>query len=293
MASDDFDLDIDVELDAALPALASARTPAPLSSIDRAIATRVPTMAVAIAPSASRLNHAAADGAPLPELTRLVESDGALTNSVLRLACSPAYSGSSEAVSLPYAVMRLGRQGVRAVCLTASFAKLAMRPGPFLPLRRRVWRECLASALVCQTMAAPRGASADDAFLLGLLHDFGKVMALGAVESELNAPAANDEPFWAAVMERHHLNVGWMAVEAWRVATPIRAVTERHHEHPGGDPLHAVVVGADRVVAAAARKGWQISAEEIGALPDVRSKDEAMALRIALAKHPYFLTALG
>lgn len=125
--------------------------------------------------------------------------------------------------------MRLGVQGVRGVCLMSSLAREALAPGPLLGLRRKVWRECLASALTCQAIAGFHGGvSTDEAWLLGLLHDFGKVVALTAIEPDVDPHRAAVLPFWADVMERHHCDVGWIVTDKWRLPPRI----PRHHRDP-------------------------------------------------------------
>lgn len=263
--------------------------------VDMLIATRVTASNVVDLPIAvANVNDAVADGASLGEVTRLVELDPALAANIARLARSAAYTGAvGEKISVPYAVMRLGAQGVRGVCLTSSLAKLGLRPGALLDMRRRLWRECIASALTCQAMASFRGVSADDAYLLGLLHDFGKVVALSVVEGEVATSLTTDTVFWADIAERHHCDVGWIVTEAWRLPEVIPSVTATHHMPSTGIALHDLVVCADKVLAAASSCGWQISADDINQIDGIGSRDEAMAVRIALAKHPYYLTAIG
>lgn len=263
--------------------------------VDLMIATRVTGRDVVELPLAvARVNEAVADGASVGEVTRLVELDPGLGANIARLARSAAFTGAvGEKISVPYAVMRLGVQGVRAVCLTSSLAKVGLRPGPLIDMRRRLWRECLASALTCQAMAAFRGVSADDAYLLGLLHDFGKVVALSVVEGDVATSLPTDTAFWSDIAERHHCDVGWIVTEAWRLPEAIPSVTATHHLPSTGVLLHDLVVCADDVVATAAGRGWQISAEDIEAIDGVRTRDEAMAVRIALARHPYYLAAIG
>ena len=264
--------------------------------IDELVAERMTTLAVLILPSAAeRVIVAAAAKAPLGELTKIIEGDEELSASVARLTSSPAFTRQvGEKVSLPYAILRLGRDGVRCVCLTASLARVALRAGPLQALRRRVWRECLASALACQATGMARGLSPDDAYLVGLLHDFGKIVALLAVESDHAQDACTgEETFWVEVMERHHCDAGWIMTDLWRLPDSVQSITARHHLPADGEPLHEVVQLVDVVVERAARQGWQITAEEIGAIAGVRSEDEAMALRIGLARHPYFLASIG
>ena len=228
-------------------------------------------------------------------MTQLVQRDPALATRVARLAQSAAFTGAvGEPISLPYAMMRVGTQAVRGLCLMSSLAREALRPGPLLPLRRQVWRECVASALTCQTIAGFPGVSTDDAWLLGLMHDFGKVVALRAIEPDLDGNVAQRLRFWGEVMERHHCDVGWIVTDRWRLPLSVPSVTATHHLPGDGRGLHEVVVRGDRVVAAAAARGWQIAAADIVALDGVAANaDEAMAIRIALAKHPFYLAATG
>ncbi len=276
--------------------------------IDELIADRVTRgRAVELPATVARVNDAVASGATIPEVTRLVELDPSLCANIARLARSAAYTGAvGEKISLPYAVMRLGTEGVRSVCLTSSLAHIAMRQGPLLAMRRRVWRECIASALACEAMSASHSMSPNEAYLLGLLHDFGKIVAMGIVEDELfrerhdgaqASAASRDDPFWVDVAERHHCDVGWIVTDAWRLPAAIASVTATHHFADARADLatrawHELVGTADRVVNEASRRGWQIAADDIEAIEGVRNRDEAMAVRIALAKHPYYLTAV-
>ncbi len=264
--------------------------------IDALLAERMAAQETVRLPSTvERVVAAAAGRAPLGELTKIIEGDAELTASILRLASSPAFTGTpGERISLPYAVIRLGREGVRSVCLTASLARVALVAGPLQALRRRVWRECLASALTCHALAQVRGLSADDAYLGGLLHDVGKIAALLAVEADHpHITGPSDEEFWLEVVERHHCDAGWIMTDRWLLSDAVQSVTARHHLPSGGEPLHDVVQVVDEAVARARRQGWQVTAEEIGTIPGVRSQDEAMAMRIGLARHPYFLVAIG
>lgn len=263
--------------------------------IDSVVAERMTSAATVVLPSTVELVVAAAAAkAPLGELTKIVDKDTELAAVITRLAASPAFTGTvGERISLPYAILRLGREGVRSVCLTASLATIALEAGPLHDLRHRVWRECLASALTCQSAAQARGLSADDAYLAGLLHDFGKVAALRAIEADHpESASASDVLFWAELVERHHCDAGWIMTDRWLLPDAVQSATARHHLPSDGDPLLEVVQVVDLVVARAIQQGWQITADEIASMPGVRSQDEAMAMRIGLARHPYFLNAI-
>jgi HD-like signal output (HDOD) protein len=104
------------------------------------------------------------------EIARLLSHDQGLTARVLRLANSAFYS-SKEPVRTPeQAVVLLGFGTVRAIILKASiFSAYDMeRARPF-------WLHALGTACAARTIARLVGLGGDDAFVMGLLHDLGKL----------------------------------------------------------------------------------------------------------------------
>ena len=171
----------------------------------------------------------------LVEVARLVGSDAALTADVLRCANSALHRRGQPVTDLTRAITRVGAKEVMRLALTSGLAAHAQAPGPLAPLKRIVWIEGLASAVLCQELARLRGLRQEEAYVLGLLHDFGKVVACSCIESALGRggrAASRPLAAWAEVVERHHVALGLLVAERWRLPPLVRDVVSGHH---GGD----------------------------------------------------------
>jgi HD-like signal output (HDOD) protein len=105
------------------------------------------------------------------EIARLLSHDQGLTARVLRLANSAFYSPKEPVRTPEQAVVLLGFGTVRAIILKASiFSAYDMeRARPF-------WLHALGTACAARTVARLVGlGTGDDAFVMGLLHDLGKL----------------------------------------------------------------------------------------------------------------------
>ena len=176
-------------------------------ALDRALLELVSHASVAIPPYpavALRVQEVVSrNDFGLVEVARLVGSDAALAADVLRCANSALYRRGSPVIDLTRAITRVGVKEVMRLALTSGLAAHAQAPGPLAPLKRINWIESLASAVLCQEVARLRGLRQEEGYLLGLLHDFGKVVACSCMESlvEKNGVAA-ERPLaaWAEVL---------------------------------------------------------------------------------------------
>jgi hypothetical protein len=107
---------------------------------------------------------------------------------------------------------------------------------------------------VAQELARLRGLRAEEAFTLGLLHDFGKIVTLtcleGMVEEErIAAPIRRSD--WEAMVERLHVRIGQVTADRWRLPPLVAEVIAAHHGATAAcsDPrLLEVVRTTDQVV---------------------------------------------
>jgi putative nucleotidyltransferase with HDIG domain len=192
----------------------------------------------------------------IDDLASLVASDQALAVAALRCANSSFYSRGTEATSLRQAIGRIGAKEVVRLALATSLGTQARGAGPLATLRRRAWLESLAAAGLCQELAGGRGVPRDEAFLCGLLHDFGKVVAIGCLEDILAAHPElerRDADAWAETVERYHVELGLVLATEWRLPELVVDVLSRHHDdaHPGAVDARVVelVQAADAIVA--------------------------------------------
>ncbi len=167
------------------------------------------------------------------EIGRLLSHDQALTARVLRLANSAFYS-PREAIRTPdQAVVLLGFGTVRTIVLKASIfsAYDVERARPF-------WLHALGTACAARTVARISGiGNGDDAFVMGLLHDLGK-LALDEFLPDLYRPVrAAVERDGGLVRDAEirllgcdHAVVGRFLCEHWSLPLAYRDAIAGHHD---------------------------------------------------------------
>ncbi len=196
----------------------------------------------------------------LGEVAELIGADGVLASDLLRCANSVMYRRGAPVIDLTQALARIGVQQVTRLLLASGLASHAQALGPLVPLRRMVWIEGLSAAAVCQEVARLRGLRTEDAFTLGLLHDFGKVVAVAGLEAlleqeQLQVSFARAE--WEGAVHRLHQPLGLAMAARWRLPGLVHEVIAGHHGARAAcsDPgLLAAVTVSDEVVALLLRK---------------------------------------
>ncbi|MCU0700442.1 MAG: HDOD domain-containing protein [Myxococcaceae bacterium] len=187
----------------------------------------------------------------MAELERIVRSDPAVAAAVLRVANGVGVRGREPVTALNAALGRIGARGVMRLAWAQQAAASSAAAGPLRGLRLRAWREALVSAHVSQWLSGHGGLSPlvpEVAFVVGLLHDIGRVVVMSALEDLLvaypDADTRSDAGWWALV-EDLHVQAGGALVEAWNLPHPLAAAVAFHHSLGAWDWLGVV----DEVVA--------------------------------------------
>lgn len=113
------------------------------------------------------------------DLKAVMENDASLSARVLRCINSSAYALRAKVTNLQQAIGYLGMKHIRNIAMTASVNDL-FREDETIGSYRRValWRHLVAVGLCARLIAMRRSVTAfEDAFLAGLLHDIGIVLA--------------------------------------------------------------------------------------------------------------------
>jgi HD-like signal output (HDOD) protein len=165
----------------------------------------------------------------ITDVTAIIAADAALAATVLRYA-SAASMKSTGPVTLDAAVRKLGLEELTRVVIATTVGATANAPGPLSLLRRDQWRRSLLSAMFCRELAGRRGVLPDQAFLGGLLHDFGAVVVVACLESfgKTRLPVLS-EATWCRLVEDLHVEFGMVVVSRWQLPEPIADVIAHHH----------------------------------------------------------------
>lgn len=145
------------------------------------------------------------DNVGLAQIAALIETDGALTAKVLRLANSAHYSPSHQIATVVDAAHALGLETLRnlalAACLSGAFPQV-----PGLD-RATFWRHSVATATYARILARMLGADAavsDTAYLAGLMLRTGQLlMALDEPQRVADVEAHAAEPGSRFSLEEH------------------------------------------------------------------------------------------
>jgi HD-like signal output (HDOD) protein len=261
-----------------------------LARIDRG-ALRVPpypTVAIALRKLVSHDNYG------LDEVLQLVATDASLVADVLRCA-NAAFFGRGTVSSLQQAVGRVGASQVTRLALVSGLSGLVRTAGPLAPLRRQAWEMSLSSAALCQTLAPMRKLSGESAFVAGLLHDFGWLIGIAAIEEMLGAtPAApaRKEQFWLDAIERSHTRLGLALASRWKLPDLLRDAIGLHHETQCDSqfaPFVELVATVDRVISLL-EVHPQVSAQLLESIPEL-TKPEREAVAHAIPQLPELVSA--
>ena len=209
-------------------------------------------------------------------LQRIVSSDPALVTRVLKLVNSAFYGLPGQVASIERAIVMLGLNAVKNVAVAASLGQM-FRGAQLCEgfTAKDLWTHCLAVASaardLCKQAKLP---IADEAFLAGMVHDIGLLIALQVWPEKLRE--ACDRARMATVefcaIERDvigvaHPELGAALCEKWKFPATCRAAAGLHHGGAGTaeSPVVAIVAIADQLAVAG---GFGFTLTRRGATPD-------------------------
>jgi hypothetical protein len=141
------------------------------------------------------------------DLARQVAQDVVLVAEVIREANSPYYRPATPVKTIEGAVMLLGQNGLRMLLARVAFRPvIGMQSGRFArqaaPI---VWSQSEQCALASSILAGGLDANAFDAYLAGLMHNIGLIVAFRVIDRVIPAPAVAVLPaspvFCASLLE--------------------------------------------------------------------------------------------
>ncbi len=183
------------------------------------------------------------------ELASLIKQDPVLTARILILINSPAFALPSRIEDLTHAISLLGKKQIRNLALSITiFDTFTARGKEREREMAAFWQHCVACAYACEELAKELDyPHPEEAFIAGLLHDIGKLIAYHRLEnnfskllSQLENPSAESNQEWPPLsLEKeilgagHHL-IGKWAAETWNFPETIIEAVWLHHQPPSG-----------------------------------------------------------
>ncbi|OZB19981.1 MAG: histidine kinase [Marinobacter sp. 34-60-7] len=151
------------------------------------------------------------------DISRIVTTDTALVARILSLANSALYRSDPPIRSVEQALLRLGTHRFQTLLLTSALRQLLFDlGGDEWQQLRDFWRHSLTTALTARALATlTRYPDPDEAFLLGMIHNIGELMAIRTGSPEQKQTLLNQQSHIAATLVSRW-GLGVLAEDAMR-----------------------------------------------------------------------------
>jgi len=188
------------------------------------------------------------------KLTNLLGQDTALAARVLKIANSAMFSMQREITTLNQAIMVIGFKSLKGIIVAATLRQLNRKFGK---PEQMIWENSAATAIGCHALTSYlRKPFVDEAFLLGLLHDLGKLVLVRQLPTEYqNVINATKKGVQFVDVEQEQLGfahplIGALVAKKWNFSMETCQVILHHHD-PLGDTLGSPTEEKTAIVQAA------------------------------------------
>ncbi len=169
------------------------------------------------------------------KIIEMVSMDSKLSAAVLQAVNSPFYGLSVKRKTVSDAVNYLGLEESGNVVISAALSgNFASKDEQMQPYMARLWKHNLGCAIACQWLAKDLEKEiSSTAFLAGMLHDFGKLTLLSAVEKAKREKQMAQVPITdhliAETFLRFHTEQGFLTLTQMHLPEEYCVVARDHH----------------------------------------------------------------
>ncbi len=164
------------------------------------------------------------------QLVEAIERDPLITSELLRMANSALYATQNQAASVNQAVMRIGIKAVRSVVFRAAMKSSLGDARRLNEYAEEVWRQAQSVAAVARAIGAQSGVEREHAYLIGLLHDLGKIALLGMLQREMKDASRVTPALVGRSFHTFHERAGRAMALEWKLPPEIVSVAGAHHD---------------------------------------------------------------
>jgi putative nucleotidyltransferase with HDIG domain len=181
------------------------------------------------ATSMALVNLAGKPGVDVNRVVQLISSDPSLAGELLRISNSVLYATHMPAGTLNEAVMRIGLKGLRTLIFSVSVKGTLLKVKGLASFSEEVWRQAFSVATLARKIAPLVGFDRERAFLVGLLHDVGKIALLDMLSKEMQRGSRLSPATVGRVFYLHHERAGEKLATAWRLDEELTSIAGQHH----------------------------------------------------------------
>ncbi len=171
-------------------------------------------------------------------LASIIESDVALAGEIVSRANAPAYRRTAKPIeSIPDAIASLGLSGVGDITNSILMKRvLSIKPIYFKKFGQQIWDHSEECAFICRFLSGSYDPGL--CYLLGLLHDVGKVVMYKCLVEAFQRTDPSSSPggkLFKEMMVRYSLWLSWRIAESWNMPdSVIQALEQQRHDSQQG-----------------------------------------------------------
>lgn len=172
------------------------------------------------------------------EVVAIAEEEPSFAIRVLSMANSVLLAPNQEITSIPQAVARVGARRISELC--SSMAMLTTFP-PSTRQQREVWLDAIQVAVGARRIAGAIpgcGVEPQDAYMVGLLHDFGRIVLEdfeGEEVQHTDEVRLTQSESLVGIEEEllgfSHADAGALALERWGLPSALAGYVRNHHRY--------------------------------------------------------------
>lgn len=165
------------------------------------------------------------------DLVSVISREPVIALRLISVANSPIYRGVQEILSLKSAIPRLGiKETLNIVIAIANKSLYETDQAQYKILMDKLWVHALASAFGSKTIAEKlKFADPEKYFLMGLIHDIGKILLLKAF-TDVSKSKRLDMDAITANLQEAHIDLGKMLLKRWGFGDDFINVIARHED---------------------------------------------------------------
>ncbi|MDQ7006390.1 MAG: HDOD domain-containing protein [Acidobacteriota bacterium] len=168
-------------------------------------------------------------------MAEFIKKDPVLATAVLRVANSALYGARGRINDLAFAIARVGLSQIRNLLLALVLRSQMADPDVYGEDGAPLMEHGLATAFGAGMVADGAGIESGEAFMCGLLHDFGRLALIKALREREAVSAPHLPAELARVVDDLHSEAGELLCRNWELPEPV-AVVARYHHDPGAAP---------------------------------------------------------
>lgn len=166
----------------------------------------------------------------IDDLSKIVEKDLVVSSKLITIANSALYKGLDDVNSLNEALMRLGLKNTLAVCSALATKNLFDSKNQALKTEMdKLWVHSFTVATLARRLAEEKGFdNLETIFLMGLVHDIGKMLLMKAFVDMYPDVSISDEDLQRTIHEIH-TTFGGVLLKKMHFSKQIIKIAEFHH----------------------------------------------------------------